>query len=478
MENEKIKVAFLFGAGVETGVANFNMDSGMAYLQESLFAGSHNFAYLDALTKKFGHKEYFNNTYTYSKNKVDICQILLKNFVIQKASHSEEFLINYQYEISVLLNDSEIHDIFLMEPKLNKYEKDLKAQKNFRKEKASEKEKALKKKQYLNSKFKDIMNGTIRKYSEIKEDFFQKLFTESSKGGIDYDLNIGVAGLLDSYFHTIINPNKYGAVKFTWIFNYYWACYFTILKKVLIYLKDESDFENLLIETPYKENPGKENGDKYTLDYLKVLNSIDDITKKLYSPELNLSLGTSYYHCIKEELNKYNDRINCCGVATTNYFRFCSTICDNTIYLNGQLKQFEYPEFLEVCDFSEELKIKEGLFFPFVFGQSLVKPIVNAAQTEEYSKFYKLLLDSDNEEIADVLVIMGYNINEDDNHINTFLHDFVRRGKRMIILTGKKDYDVKSKLKCDPKVVELCVVNYNDTPEKITRQVFEKILKR
>ena len=61
------------------------------------------------------------------------------------------------------------------------------------------------------------------------------LFERTDTDGISFDLNIGVAGSLDSYFHTIIDPYKYSVVRFSKIFNYYWACYFAILQDVLVF---------------------------------------------------------------------------------------------------------------------------------------------------------------------------------------------------------------------------------------------------
>ena len=52
-----------------------------------------------------------------------------------------------------------------------------------------------------------------------------------------------VGGLLDSYFHTIIDPIKYDVKRFSKILNYYWACYFTIIYDILKYFNKKNKYD-------------------------------------------------------------------------------------------------------------------------------------------------------------------------------------------------------------------------------------------
>ena len=132
---------------------------------------------------------------------------------------------------------------------------------------------------------------------------------------------------MESYFHTIINPNKYGKIKFSKVFNYYWICYFVILKEILKYLR----------RTPNNMHEFLESED---LGYNTILCNINKITKLLYSDSIDICKTGSYYDLIAKKFKDMKGYIDCVGVATTNYYRFCEIITKQPIYLNGQLKYF------------------------------------------------------------------------------------------------------------------------------------------
>lgn len=167
-------------------------------------------------------------------------------------------------------------------------------------------------------------------------------------------------------------------------------------------------------------------------------------------------------------IRKKNENIECVGTITTNYYSFCSKISNNTVYLNGQLKLFECPELLEVVDVSKD-NIDDHVFrFPFLFGQSLVKPIIHLQQIEEFHRFNKILNDTD------ILVVFGFNINEDDNHINAFLHDFVKHKKILIVTDQKSEqFQAERKLKCSEHI-EYCEVEYGNN-SNVVEKIFDKI---
>ena len=277
------------------------------------------------------------------------------------------------------------------------------------------------------------MSGRINSYSDIRSAFLKELFYCIGDDKIDIDLDCHISNLLDTYFHTIIDPSKYGCVSFSKIFNYYWQCYFTIAESVVNLIK------------PYNKEIGYYLDDD-NLDFYKVLSKIKQFTKHIYNVELPSC--SSYYAEINKKLN--SQKYNCCGLITTNYYNLCKYVDENItpIYLNGQLSQFEFPEWINVIDVLDEdiEDIKEPfdgrkLFFPFIFGQSLVKPIVHSKQIHEYSNFSKCLNDSD------YLIIIGYNMNSDDNHINSHIREFIESGKRIITISQATEKDQKNSVK-------------------------------
>ena len=437
------KLAFFFGAGAE-GKGNFNIRTGYDYLKSSLYASDALKGFDKALSTFLDGKSFFGDRFTYRKNTLDVSSFVLKNFIIQKALHDNLFFSEYQELIVTIMSDEDLRHVCdvigINEPPKHKSS-------------TGDEVKRIK------EEFKEILTGKKEKYSDIENDILREIFEQSDKDSINFDLNIGIAGSLDSYFHTIIDPYKYSVVRFSKIFNYYWACYFAILQDVLVFLSEHGcdEYERYLTD-------GKK------LNYLVVLQNIEQLTRELYKLDVRtLAPENTYYQIIHQTLEKYKSEIQCVGAITTNYYRFCEIVSPNPIYLNGQLKCFEYPELLEVVDLAENSGKNDKLLFPFIFGQSLVKPIVNAIQTEEFHRLNELLNDTD------ILVVMGFNINEDDNHINAFLHNYVKKGKKLIIVSADEHFDAAKRLKCSDSEVRVCKVTYGDNGE-VVRKMFDVIM--
>ena len=451
---EKKKVAFFFGAGTE-GKGNFDIVSGYEYLKQSLFPQKD--TYQPILKKIFNKQDgYFSAGYKYRKDHLDSSDFLLRNFILAKCEDSQKFLRKHIKYVKSILTDA---DIKLIKEHYGKSIKDFKEALNKDKKKTLSKAGINK----IKKEFKEILLGDIDKYTNINNEFLKSLFKKGKNDTIEYDLNVGVGGILDSYFHTIINPQKYGKVKFSKIFNYYWACYFAILTPVVSFLKKKTN-----------DIPEEWMITDAALNYNHILNNIHEVTKRLYSQDMTaLDIEGTYYRLIKNELDPYKKDIECNGVITTNYYKFCETICDEVIYLNGQLKYFEFPEMLEVKDISKEDTLKDKIFFPFIFGQSLVKPIINKYQVDVFKQFEDILNN------IDILVILGYNINDDDIHINAMLHSYAKSDKRLIVVGEYNNDDekkaVSQKLKCEEENIEYCTVKYGNNSEVINK-MFNKIL--
>ena len=93
----------------------------------------------------------------------------------------------------------------------------------------------------------------------------------------------------------------------------------------------------------------------------------------------------------------------------------------------GKLIQMEDPYNLELLDLRENQDFQDRLVFPFMMTQAPVKPIVFPEQIREYSRFASALDESD------ILVILGYSLNESDNHINVYLRDYLKKDNKKII---------------------------------------------
>lgn len=442
--NEKKQIMFLFGAGTE-GRGNFNLPTGFQYLKSSLFGNEFKSDITDSLARYFD-KGYFNDSYRYQRHIYSNYSALLNNLIKTKVIDNPNLLLQCKKDIAIVLSKSDFKELKeydeLKEIIIRNKIEHLKENKDKREE--------------INSEFREIITG--KRKTDISGELMLHLFDKNDKGEIVVDMNVCIGGLLDEYFHTIISPPKYGKIQFARIFNYYWLCYFAIVEPIAkYYMHSVKDLEPFF--------------DEERLNYFKVIQEIESFTAVLYSIK-KLCLDEDNYYCVLKKAIQENEQYAIGCVATTNYFRFCETLVEEPIYLNGSLKLFEIPELLEVVDVTTEKINRKYMYFPFIFGQSLVKPIVNNKQIETMMRFEKGL------ETADILVILGYNINEDDNHINAFLHSYAKSEKKLIVVGDaskeKGQKEIAKKLKCNSTDVDYCSVCYGDN-KQVVDSIFEII---
>lgn len=425
-----MKIAFMFGAGAE-GRGNFEMPSGIDFMEQTLFANRDK-KLLNALGEYFddksinieGHvyeyrRDTFNNRYLYDRMLKDFfekCKEEAKENENEELPHIKYYL-EHEEEIDKVIDSK------------NDY------------------------KGYYDY-FGNLLQGKVERNECCK--LINGLFKPGEKIVRKFDMPVSM--FLDQDFHTIINPKKLGSVKFSRILNYYWACYFSIVIPIFDLIKKTSNTER---------EHSTEN-----FDYLEHLNQIHDKTKEMFEDfdilKLNDLNPKSYYSIIKKEIKDSDHEL--VGVITTNYFKFVEILFEkpdkNKIaYLGGKLDMFEFPGQMDIV--SNPDVYKDDIYFPFIFGQSYLKPIVDRRQVKEFYKMGEILDE------ADVLVILGYNLNEDDNHVNAYLRDFVKNGNKRIIYVTDGNTDPKVKLRIDTENIDVCEVKYGDNNE-IVDKIFDQ----
>lgn len=443
-------ICFLFGAGAE-GKNNYNIVCGYQYFKSTLFLNSMDDVYpkLFEAIKKNRYFKICDKSYTYTNKVYSITITIFKKFfneyINEKEKNNERLSPEEKQEIISLFDKKFIE-------KLNK-------KPCFSETNIENKNPTINSNEIIAELGKILISSNGIKYDEINSKLLKKMFFENKE--LRENFNINVANILDSYFCTIIDPQKYGKYNFTKIFNYYWTCYFVIVKSIIE--NTTEDNKNKIEE--YFDNDG--------FNCKKVILNINDFTEKLYSFIYD-STNKTYYDLIFERIqNDNNIKVN---VLTTNYYKFVEKLDSDPAYLNGCLKKFELPEILEVVDWnSEKLDWNKYLFFPFIFGQSLVKPIVNSYQIEQFKK----ALDKLNE--SDYLVIIGYRINDDDNHVNSLIHNSIVDNKfKKIIIVGEDEIKiVKKNLRIDNNDYDnkFYLINFNGkNNEEIINMIFKMIL--
>lgn len=213
--------------------------------------------------------------------------------------------------------------------------------------------------------------------------------------------NFSYYGSIEKDFSSIINPVNCGLYRFWRLMNYFWSAYFSIILPVL---QLDNTYYNEIVD------------EKYT----KILENLQSVTDKIFSKDFfdihkNITENDeNYYYILK---NHFGNSF----AITSNYTPFVENYWekDNCSYLAGSLKLFETPEQLSVIKAKD---IQKGDFvFPFLATQAPVKPIIDVGQVEEYHKAIEELNKSD------YLVVIGYGINENDNHINAILRNFIMK---------------------------------------------------
>lgn len=386
-DSEKETICFLFGAGAEV---SYGMPMGPEFAKY-LFEQKVN----DAL-KLIYNEVIESSPLVHPNSKKIFSHTILENVELFNKLSVEDFSDYFKKsEISTLENVIELAE---------KYEKNgAQDVDNYNKWKEFLKELKIKINEYVNSQSKDINQN----YNVVE--FFIK--------------NLKICETLDEKFNGLRFSDEKNVFykKAQKVINAYCNIHFRM-------------FQNVFPEFKFKNN--KHCGE----EFLKALRStISDYHQKIATSIVNKdSTPKHYYEIIYKFKEEYKDKLDFC-FATTNYTEFSSNVfgIENVAYLNGRMTWFENHKTLCIYDLSKDNinelldcknRIKKEIF-PFIFLQSGVKPVVAPIQIEHYHKFISALNK------ANKLLVIGYNLNNDDNHINAIIADWLRQdNKKMICL--------------------------------------------
>lgn len=314
---------------------------------------------------------------------------------------------------------------------------------------------------YRETKWKDedLLKASVKKkwlteenIPETKDEFDDKIAKEIAELADEDRKNIlnqypSYMGILDERFHTLISPRSLGPYKFWSVIGCYWRAYLTLVRGMF---PDEK-------YSTFMNDPKK----TYERMCEHALNSMNDN-------------NDTYYKI----LNKYNALGSTnIKILTTNYTPLCSKISgisdENIAYLHGSFKWFERAretEILDVTDDNPDFSRKD--YFPFVFLQSGIKPIVSSVQINEWTKALSFLNDESE------LYIVGYRANCDDNHINSMIRDYIVEGHKVVYFDFDKvkEEDVLKRFFIEKKSgnFELIHIDSDTALKKFEEEIFMK----
>lgn len=174
---------------------------------------------------------------------------------------------------------------------------------------------------------------------------------------------------------------------------------------------------------------------KFSWNYENVFDCLCNKTVK------NLGVN-SYYQILKSHMDtkqqKNGGKDQRIFIATTNYTEIAECILGSDVaYLHGKLNWFEDYRNLTIYDCKNDEERRKALahqdtLVPFILIPSGVKPIICKRQIEEFHKFINQL------DKSDILCVLGYKFNSEDNHINSIIGEWLQNENRKLVYFNYK----------------------------------------
>lgn len=127
-----------------------------------------------------------------------------------------------------------------------------------------------------------------------------------------------------------------------------------------------------------------------------------------------------------QDVNKLSSQFKITTIGTTNYSTFISEIIQHEIeFLNGGTDIFYDPY---VNTIVQADSVPDHIVVPLLFTQSGTKPMTSIDMSEKYVNFYNELIDSD------IIVVIGFAFNSDDEHINGIFRQLIDKHEKKICI--------------------------------------------
>jgi hypothetical protein len=266
-----------------------------------------------------------------------------------------------------------------------------------------------------------ISNGFMNLY---RDGFYSKIKKAGSKpfnDEVNYFLqHAGIYSFLDSLFNYLRKPGVYKN-ECARVIKVYYAALLSILTGMSEIIKDD----NISASKDYKELlDGKEINEDPKGILSKIINEFQNAIVEKKDSLPTQEKEELYYYNIKELHESGKHEVSC---ITTNYTSIAEKIIklpeEQFAYLHGKLNLFEELETKSIVDVSKA-KL-ERTVFPYLLVQSGVKPIISPDQIREFHKACEMI------EEAEYLLIIGYGVNLDDEHITNILRKRLSVGKKI-----------------------------------------------
>lgn len=229
----------------------------------------------------------------------------------------------------------------------------------------------------------------------------------------------GIYAFLDSLFNYLRKPETYKN-ECARVIKVYYAAFLSILNGMAKRIRDNKqliDIYSTLIQ-------GEEGISDLQGTLAKVIDGFQNEIIKNTCFLTREEKSKLYYCNIRKLIESGNNVVSC---VTTNYTNIGQRVMqlpdEHFSYLHGKLGLFEELETKNIVNI-EKMDLKKTVF-PYLLVQSGVKPIISPFQIQEFYKACKMIID------ADDMLIIGYGVNSEDEHISNILRARLEDGKRI-----------------------------------------------
>lgn len=307
---------------------------------------------------------------------------------------------------------------------------------------------------YKEGKATDEDEIISRKFTELyKKNFYDTLKdpqADINSKAISFFLNhAGIYSFLDSRFNYLRKPNSYKN-ECARVLKVYYAALVSILNGMSSILDRTKNgylfdlYSELMEGKPTTDEPQKLLADVICGFQAEIVNKSLSLTE--------MEKNKCYYYNIRKLKELSNHDVSCITTNYTNIAQKIIQLCDERFsYLHGKLGLFEELETKRINAITA-IDLRKTVF-PYLLVQSGVKPIISPYQIREFNKACQMINE------ADYMLIIGYGVNLDDEHITTILRERLINGgkiKYFVYCSSKKNEEwnriidsVKGQLKYD-----------------------------
>ncbi|NUN08649.1 MAG: hypothetical protein HUU54_05675 [Ignavibacteriaceae bacterium] len=151
-------------------------------------------------------------------------------------------------------------------------------------------------------------------------------------------------------------------------------------------------------------------------------------------------LNDGYYSDLRN-CAEYDLEIN--AIGTSNYNNIIENVLEGKIlnkikhiyHLNGAVTDYFNPYKNTVTNYSDiDFVPQNQILVPFILTQSGLKPLTSVSISRRYVELFDKLKNSD------AIIVIGYNFNTDDSHINGLFRELIEiEGKKLFWVNIKED---------------------------------------